>query len=209
VCSTFFCKVNRPAKGREFWDELKGLLATIEMAVAVHCALELGIAGPIVDQVLVDPNGLKSPADVDGLPDADAQAKLWGDWLGREEEYYVACAQRADQLDLPAIRALGGITLARRLDATKKAFDAMLATALPARLKIAATLNLSPGTPGKIRLLAGPNQPIEMQAVVVELLSYFQGQPLDEAKATLAEQGFELDGSFLEKLWHYGFLVEA
>jgi hypothetical protein len=46
-----------------------------------------------------------------------------------------------------------------------------------------------------------------MRAVVIEVLSYFQGQPLAEAKATLVEQGYELEDSFIEKLWSHGFLL--
>ncbi len=63
-------------------------------------------------------------------------------------------------------------------------------------------------TAGKIRILAGPNQPIEMPAVVIELLFHFHGQPLAEAKATLRDSGFDVESDFLEKLWSYGFLTE-
>jgi hypothetical protein len=208
VCSTFYCKVNRPLQGRPFWEELKELLVQIEQSVSVHCALELGISGGVIDELMTAPYMMKSAADVDAVPDDEQHAKLWGKWLGREDAYYRACAEQAEQLDFAAVRKLGGITLERRLAMVRKAFDALLSTALPARLKVG-PLQLAPAKPGKVRLVAGANQPLEMRAMVIEVLSYFQGQPLDEVKATLVEQGFELADSFIEKLWSHGFLVEA
>jgi hypothetical protein len=44
---------------------------------------------------------------------------------------------------------------------------------------------------------------------VMELLSHFHGQTIDEAKATLAELGYEIEVGFLEKLYRCGFLVAA
>jgi hypothetical protein len=209
VCSTFYCKFNRPVKGREFWEELKGLLVQLERTVAVHCALELGISGAIIDELLDPTPGMRTAADVDGRADDELHARLWGSWLGREDAFYIECAQRSDALDLAAIRRLGGMTVERRLDAVRKAFDALLSTAVPTRLRVAPSLHLGASKPGKVRLIAGPNQPIEMSVAVLEVLSYFQGQPVDETKATLVEQGFALENSFVEKLWSYGFLVEA
>lgn len=210
VCSTYFCKLERPVKGGEFWDQLKGTITQLEQTVAMHCAIELGIPASIIDQLMVEPSsGLKSAADVDGEVDHELQAKWWGTWLGREEAYYIECARRAEQLDLAAIEKLGGLTLARKLAATRKALAALLVTELPERLRVAAMLQVAPAKPGTIRLLAGPNQPIEMPAPVIELLSYFQGQPVHEVKAKLAEAGFDIEPGFIEELWHYGFLVEA
>jgi hypothetical protein len=42
---------------------------------------------------------------------------------------------------------------------------------------------------------------------VIELLSHFQGQPVEEARATLLDNGFEVETDFLKKLWECGFLL--
>jgi Fe-S-cluster containining protein len=208
VCSTYFCKFESPVHGRDLWTEVKGLLSEIEVTVAIHCAMELGIAASTIDSLLESDNTMRSAADVDERPDDDLHAKLWGTWLGRELDYYSECARVAQQLDLDAIRTLGGQTFARRLAAVRAAYSA-LASAMPERLRMASSLQVSGSGSGKLRILAGPNQPIEMPAIVMELLTHFQGQPLVEATAALEAQGFDFDHAFLEKLWKLGFLVAA
>jgi hypothetical protein len=208
VCSTYYCKFNAPVRGREFWNELKALLSTIEMTVSVHAAMELGVAAPTIDLLLAGNTELTTAADVDGVHDPKRHAELWGDWAGRETAYYLECARIANELDLAAIRRLGGMMLERRLTSARVAFEGILTLALPDRLRIAPTLQVGAApSPGKVRVMAGPSQPIEMPAMVVELLSHFHGQTVDEAMATLSAQGFETDRDFLTKLWKFGFLV--
>lgn len=209
VCSTYYCKYNAPIQGREFWTELKGLMNVLEMTVAVSCAMQLGIAGTTIDQLLNTDTTMRSAADVDEVADDDAHAKLWGTWAGREEAYYQECARLAQELDLAAITRLGGQSFERRLASVKKLFDAMVSPDVPDRLKIAPQLAVQAAGPGKVRLLAGANQPVEMRAMIVELLTYFQGQPLADVKVALNEQGYDVDASFLEKLYKCGFLVKA
>src|SRR5262249_23622983 len=144
TCSTWYCKFNSPVKGRDFWANLKALLYPIEVTVAVHCALENGIAGNVVDALNTLDTTMKTPQDVDAKPDDELLARLWGSWLGREEEYYQECAKLAEKLDLDAIRKLGGVTLQRRLDAAIKSYEALMNHALPARLRAAASLAVSP-----------------------------------------------------------------
>ena len=70
-------------------------------------------------------------------------------------------------------------------------------------------MSVTPAGLGVVHIQAGPFQPVELPAAVLEVLTHFQGQPVEEAKATLLENGIEVDQAFLTKLWECGFLVSA
>jgi hypothetical protein len=209
VCSTYYCKHDLPVKGRAFWGAFKALLYQIELAVSTQCAHELGIAASVIDQLIANDTSFKTAADVDARADLEAHAKLWGSWLDKEEDYYRECARIADALDLPAIQRLGGLAFDRKLAAARDAYASLANKELPARLETATNISVTPVAPGTVQLLASPNQPIQLPAIVIELLSHFQGQPVADTLIALEQAGFEVDTEFITRLWECGFLVEA
>jgi hypothetical protein len=209
VCSTWYCKFNKPIKGREFWGALKLLLLQLENVVSVHCALEKGISSQVLDGLLSPENTFRTANDVDARPDDAQQARLWGKWLGREEQFYAEVSQLAEQIELDDIRKLAGLSLQRRLDPVVRGYEALMSNTLPDRLRAASKLVVSTAGPGSVHIQAGPFQPVELPAPVIELLTHFRGQPVSEAVASLAENGFEVETEFLKKLFDSGFLMSA
>jgi len=97
VCSTYFCKHTGGKPGFEFWDSLKGYITYVERALARFAAIS-------VDANVSEPPGDRlslSKEDVEDLPpNADAYARYWGNgaWVGREEEFYIACFEKVRAL---------------------------------------------------------------------------------------------------------------
>ena len=92
VCSTYFCKYNDGKPGYDFWDTLKGYLSHVERMLARSVAMT-------VDRDLQQPPMLQTELTIEELedraPDPAEYARWWGKWVGREEEFYVACHARA------------------------------------------------------------------------------------------------------------------
>src|SRR5205085_332318 len=142
VCATWFCKFERGATGMNFWRSLEQLLAGIERNLAHWCLLELGLKGEILRRLLpttsqTNRNNISAHA-LDGVADTHEQRTLWGEWMGREEEFYRACAQRVEALTWPDVLALGGPELQLFAQLTRAAYDEINSEQLPAALKVGA-----------------------------------------------------------------------
>ncbi|WP_207912338.1 hypothetical protein [Pseudobacteriovorax antillogorgiicola] len=93
VCSSFYCEMSHGPVGVEFWDHLQSLILQIETALAQWILSELGVDVDeyykIFDRWASD---LPACSGRDGSWSEDIYRELWGDWLGREEEFLVASA---------------------------------------------------------------------------------------------------------------------
>lgn len=119
VCSTYFCKYSGGKPGWKFWDTLKNYLGYVEVKLASYASREvdLGVTEPPQDRLTL------TKEDVEGLPPNDADyASFWGKWVGREEEFYIACYE--------SVRALPKADFAQNVDDTPdgRSFLARLAT---------------------------------------------------------------------------------
>jgi len=92
VCSTYYCKYNNGKPGFQFWDTLKGYLSHVEHTLAPFLAttIDRDLEMPAMTQ-----NQLTIEELEDRPPSASAYARWWGKWVGREEEFYITCYERA------------------------------------------------------------------------------------------------------------------
>jgi hypothetical protein len=91
VCSTYFCKYTAGKPGWAFWNTLKGYLGHVERELASWSAtiIDPSVTEPQIDRLML------TAEDVDDLPpNAFDYGAYWGKWVGREEEFYVACYER-------------------------------------------------------------------------------------------------------------------
>lgn len=118
VCTTFFCKHARGAAGHAFWMALKSYLNVAEKTLARWSAQSVcpEVTEPVAPRTKLDVEDLE-----DRPPSEEAYAKMWGPWLGREADFYVACHER--------VRALGRAEYARLVDASEKGREALDALA--------------------------------------------------------------------------------
>ncbi len=87
VCSTFFCKYAAGADGQTFWRALEAYLRHTEHALASHAVATLA---PTLVQP-PRPGDQMSLEELEDRPPTDADyASFWGEWQGREEEFYRA-----------------------------------------------------------------------------------------------------------------------
>jgi hypothetical protein len=86
VCLTYYCKYNGGKRGYDFWTALKDYLNYTQRVLA-------RAAAEAVDPKVVEPlfkQNQITARDMDDLPPTDADySAWWGNWVGREDEFYV------------------------------------------------------------------------------------------------------------------------
>lgn len=131
VCATFFCKFDRP-NGEEFWQSLQDLAGQCEAALSqwaiAKAGLDIDAYFARLDSLAADmPRLAKLPTS--GWP-TDVLKLLWGEWHGREADFFRTCAA--------AFREHQN-TIAEVLDAwvlrLPRAFDRALLDSLPRELR--------------------------------------------------------------------------
>ena len=214
TCATWFCKHVRGNTGYAFWrEELHALLEVVEIGLARWCALEvLGDDGALKHTMAsrswkAEAEALSGDA-LDGQADREAYAKMWGPWRGREQEFFTACAARAEGLSWADILAICGPEAQARARLTALAYGRLLGDEVPERLKVA-SFEVIDMTRESARLKTySEYDPIDVPVALLELLAYFDGRPTREALAAIAsERGIQIEPGLVQKLADFQLLI--
>jgi hypothetical protein len=212
ICATYFCKHDRGALGRRFWNELGKLFTRVEEELAVHCVLELGFGEEAIRRLVgrVCPEAGR-PAEIDpGETDGERAAgyrELWGAWDGREAELYAACAAIVGRLSWSDALAIAGARARLQAAEVANAYRALASDHIPAALRLG-QFRTRPGV-GDSVCLEGYSGSDEIAAprVILEVLPYFDGRPVDQVlRHVEAETGVAMDHDFIRKLVDFGIL---
>lgn len=213
TCATWYCKHERGAVGKAFWDRLRQLLKTAEESLARWCVLELDLGAAAMAALFpsfVDEGIPKTGKDFDNLPDAGRQRRLWGRWAGRERELYRAAADLVRPLTWRQVAALGGSRLAVHARLALEAYQAVTSRDLPDHLR-ARPVQFVPLDAQKCQVTTySPLDPLRIPLKLAQVLHYFDGRPTSEAtEAIEQEHQLQLTPSLIRKLVDYGVLVPA
>lgn len=214
VCSTWFCKHERGAVSLRFWHAVRDLLIAVEETISLRCLDEGGLPGDLaaavrghrqaIRDVLAHANSGQPLPELSGEDEsAGWYEAMWGEWAGREEDWYVRCAEIVD--------AMGDDDL---VASTKDARD-LVATAEAAWSDLAArelpdALTFSPGTgseaTGDVLRLVGysPFDPVVLPAGFLDRLRLLDGTPITQLRATGAAVP---DDDLLGRLQDFGLAV--
>ncbi len=216
TCATWFCKHEQGGLGAAFWERLRELLHSAEVAVARHAVLSLEVGPRALAQLFPSrERGDRSltAAELDETATPERRAALWGAWAGREREFYQRAAELAAALSWSDIERLGGVELALQASLLRSAHGQLRDPAPPARLRVG-SLNIAAGVPHDadnvvLGTYSGLN-PLEVPAVLVRSLPYFDGRPtVDAVDAIEAALGVRLEDDLVRKLYAYGLLAEV
>jgi Fe-S-cluster containining protein len=109
ICSTFFCKYDAGEAGVLFWRAFKAYLSHAESSLAVWSTKSIA-------RDVQQPRWKEDTITVEDLedrpPDDTTYARTWGSWVGREEEFYIACYNK--------VRNLSRLEFAKIVDETVK-----------------------------------------------------------------------------------------
>jgi hypothetical protein len=213
VCATWFCKHVRGEVGKDFWLALHRLLSTVERSLSSWCVLELDVGETALNRLFPPPmppdrTSALDGKTLDGKVDAASYRMLWGKWLGREVEFYQACAERVNGLTWQQVSAIGGPVVHVAVQLVLEAYRRLLSKELPAALE-AGSLQISHLASDTVRVSAhNGNDPLELPRELLEVLGRFDGRPTgDVLDDILDETGMEIHPELVRKLADFGILV--
>lgn len=207
TCATWFCKHDRGAPGMAFWSRLRELFALAEARLARWCLLALELGDEALARCLPegDPVGRRGAAVA---ADSASWAAQWGRWAGREEAFFVACAERVDGLawgDVVRVCGADANVLAALVRAARRALDED--APLPAALRFNG--HVTGGEDGGDAAVHGYSHydPLVIPVEMVAALRRFDGRPTGQVLEALAGEGVSLDEAALRQLVECEVLV--
>ena len=217
VCSTWFCKHERGAVTQRFWHAVRDLLIDAEERIAYHCLTECGLPDEqvravvghraAVREIIARANSGESafePAFDDESP--DWYARMWGDWAGREEEWFL----RSDE----SVTTMADDELISRMNGARELSEAvgerwydLTVHDVPDRLMFSPGIG-SVATPEVLRLIGySPFDPLVLPASLQADLRRLDGRQIAQVRAEIDRHGNPLDDDLLGLLHDFGIAV--
>ncbi len=210
VCSTWFCKYNDGQDGFDFWKQLLRYMLGMQRVLVLHALRELqcepsrficdGDDGSSLDRYDLD----------DEPPSEKAYTDLWGEWVGREPQFFMRCYEIVTELDRKSFRILGGIDNDIALSLLRKRYLAVREPRLPDRLVKNPEMKVERLSDGSYLLtsyLAGDQ--IRMRKRLFDLLECFDGRAATGRVRfeIRARTGLNLSDALLTRLHQHRILV--
>lgn len=207
VCATFFCKHTAGATGHAFWTALRRYLGHVERTLAHYAAKSVAPASAEPEW----PKNRLTREDLEDRAPNDAEyAKFWGDWVGREEAFYVECAKSVGALDRGAFARLTGDGGAGQLLATvASSYEAVTRPKLSPRLVLNREMRVVQGTEGVGVTTYSRYDPLFLSQALYEALGHFSGEDTLGAvfERLRREHDVDLPESLLLELQLQGVMV--
>ena len=196
-----------------FWREaLKPMLDTVEQDLAVWCALELDL-GLDALRTIADSGDWSWPDEpltteaLDNRVDADTYAKVWGQWAGREAEFFRRSAELVSRLTWSQVLDICGPRTRALADLTRDAFAKLKSDDLPATVSVGEISIVHAGPETAQVVSYSPYDPVDVPNVVLAHLHLFDGRTTEEAiDAIEAKSGVRLERALVTKLADFGVL---
>lgn len=207
VCTTYFCKHTRGADGQAFWQNLRWVMTWVEAALSGLAARSL-IPG---HQEPRPTSGDMTLEELEDRPPTLARySALWGEWAGREEDFYVRCFEHVRALGRERFEAiLRDPEPAHRLAELGARHEAMLHPTLPERLVPNPALESAETADGVLVTSYSRYEPLLLTRDLFEVVRAFgEGESVADVRRRLArDHGVELPDELLVGLWQFRVLV--
>jgi hypothetical protein len=216
TCATWFCKYERGEVGRIFWLRVFRLLQAAEQALALHCALELGLGPAELHTLLAvmdpTPGGGAPPSRPDGTSAPAVARTIWGRWHGRERELYIEAGRIVDGLSWADVRALAGPLVRAHEGLVRDAHAQREARVLPPGPLRPGDLRGATLDPDRAHLTGYSTlDPVTMPRALFDALARFDGKHTTKEALRLiaAEEGLDVDDAVILRLLDFGVLADA
>jgi hypothetical protein len=195
VCATWFCKYVRGAVGQRFWQALHRLLSAVEGDLSMWCARQLGV---------------DAGADRAGVA-ADEPRRVFGDWSGREREFFQECARLVEALGWRDVERICGPEVRALTTLTREAFDSLRSPATRPRLRVGAFRVIDPRRHSSIVEGYDGGDRIELPTRVLSALHHFEGSvsTAQALRKIRAETGLAIAPDLVRLLVDFEILVAA
>lgn len=210
ICTTFFCKYDAGEVGVRFWRALRSYLGHVEGSLAIW---SMKAIARDVKPVLDDKGTLTLEELEDRPPNDAAYAEMWGSWVGREEELYIASYNKVRNLDRRGFAKLvddtprGKETRAELL----ARYTELVTPVIPEKLALNRQMRRLPIAGGGVAVTTTYNayDSMVLEKELFDLLESFTYQKsVSDTRKDLSErEGVELADELLVHLVRHGILV--
>jgi hypothetical protein len=208
VCATWYCKHVRGATGLRFWKLADKLLREVESDLALWCLAELHTGLAEIADLAAARRDQPDVSELDGEMDVPRYRKLWGEWDGRETDFYRACAALVEPLSWERVESICGPRVRVLAGLVRDAYENLMSDAIPERLNLG-NVRLAGMAEGKLRIAAYSEfDPLLISQKLAAVLGYFDGRPTEDALAAiLSEQGLSLAPALVRRMLDFGVLA--
>jgi Fe-S-cluster containining protein len=212
VCSTYFCKTAAGQEGKKLWNIVKLYLLQSQDALVWYCIHQLKLPIERLWEFLNEfATDSLSAADLDDQPvPGEVYSTLWGDWVGREEEYYKECYRLVGELTPERFESTVGVNQKIYMELLKGCLRNVISPDLPPVLKRNPEMKSFKLPDGRyaVTTVAGF---YTIEAALYEALNLFDGVATTRQIAARVEAQYNdtLDESLLIPLYQFRMLVPA
>jgi hypothetical protein len=217
VCSTWFCKHERGAVTQRFWHAVRDLLIAAEEQIAERCLTHgdlpdkqvravLGHRSTVRDTIARANSGEELPETAPDDESPDWYARMWGDWAGREEDWFLRSAESVTTMNKEVlISEMDGV---RHLSqAVRDRWDDLNVHDVPDRLTFSPGVG-SEAAPDVLRLIGySPFDPLVLPAALHAELHLLDGRPIAQVREGINPHSTALDDDLLGLLHDFGIAV--
>jgi len=209
TCATWFCKHERGATGQTFWTAIRDLLHGVEHDLARWCVLSL-VHDDRVLATLAAADQAQDRLDayaLDGLPNPGTQRELWGEWAGREREFFVEAARLVDPLRWSDVLEICGPAVKMQVAAVRERHR-QLNDRLPTVLRLGRYEIVQGSLDGATVRTYSDFDPLRVPQPLLDALPFFDGRPTADACDAIArERGVVLTSRQLREFIDFRILV--
>jgi Fe-S-cluster containining protein len=214
TCATWFCKHVRGDLGYRFWrDSLHPLLRAVETDLAHWCVLELELGDEALRQLVASGDWTSEAQAItgdslDNRVDQKVYARMWGEWRGRQYEFYCRCGELVSTLTWADVLAICGPNTRAYARLTQESYRGLISDDIPSNLCVGRFEVLQVQRAVTRVNTYNDFDPLDVPNTVMELLQYFDGRPVVDALAAIAdERGVSLDAALIRKMVDFKLLV--
>ncbi len=207
VCATWHCKHVRGDVGFRFWKLADRLLRQVEQELSLWCLAELKVGSAEVEDV--DFGTAPHVSELGGEIDVSRYQELWGEWEGREMDFYRTCAEQVRTLTWEQVENVCGPRVRILAGLLRDAYSHLTSDAIPDRLQVCEFRISGVEANGNgYRVVAySPYDPLVMPEPLIRVLHYFDGRLTEDAlEAISKKEGLSVDVSLVRRMVDFGIL---
>lgn len=204
VCATYFCRYNCGVDGENFWYAVQNYIREAEKCLSGYALLMLNSI-PAVHDAVPDPFHF-SREDMDNDRPGN-YSMIWGDWSGREEEFYIETFRIVSGLDRKKFMELMGVSNHILLKKMEIFLDKMLQPDIPGVLKLNPEVSIHPCLQDEY-YLATPSGIFHISDAIFGLLRAFDGSSSTETiLECFGEEGINVEQDLIVSFYQHRILV--
>jgi len=214
TCSTWFCKYVAGTTGKKFWLITKEYFKDIQSNLIEYVMYKMGWDSEIILNSRKKENEVEelSAEDLDDLsPSNNVYQSIWGEWSGREEEFYKETFRIIETITPEQFEQISGFSQYIHLDKLKKIHQQVVNPSLPEKLQrnpqLLFTRMESEFCQARIPSL---NLSVEIPRLLYDILDLFDGLRTNEEvlQLVLEQKNTEIEENLLLGLYRNAILID-